>query len=107
MGLYQHHVFVCTNKRPEGHARGCCLDRAQAGVREYLKERCKALGVPDARVNSAGCLDRCELGPVVVVYPAGEWFRCATNADADVLAAYLAGENSAAIDALRIADDAK
>ncbi len=21
---YRHHVFCCTNERPEGHHRGCC-----------------------------------------------------------------------------------
>jgi (2Fe-2S) ferredoxin len=26
------------------------------------------------RINQAGCLDRCEEGPVVVVYPQGTWY---------------------------------
>ena len=26
------------------------------------------------RINKSGCLDRCELGPVMVIYPEGIWY---------------------------------
>jgi len=31
----------------------------------------------------AGCLDRCEEGPTVVVYPEGVWYRYADQRDID------------------------
>ena len=105
MSFYQHHVFVCTNKRPDGHERGCCIDRGDPAVREYLKKRCKELGLEGVRINGAGCLDRCELGPVIVIYPSGEWLRCATKDEAEVIALYLSGKQDTAIDALRLHDD--
>ena len=37
------------------------------------------------RINQSGCLDRCELGPTVVVYPEGVWYRCADERDVDEL----------------------
>lgn len=80
---YRLHVFCCTNQRPAGHPRGSCAARGSVPLRDYLKARAKELGLKDVRINSAGCLDRCELGPVVVVYPDGIWYRCATSADAD------------------------
>jgi (2Fe-2S) ferredoxin len=39
-----------------------------------LKARAKELGLEDVRINTAGCLDRCELGPTMVIYPEGVWY---------------------------------
>ncbi|HSV29850.1 MAG TPA: (2Fe-2S) ferredoxin domain-containing protein [Candidatus Omnitrophota bacterium] len=77
------HVFACTNRRPEGHRRGSCAARGSEELRDYMKARAKEMGVPDLRINSAGCLDRCELGPVMVIYPDGIWYRYASHDDVD------------------------
>jgi len=88
---YEAHVFCCTNRRPAGHPRGCCAERNGEALRDYMKTKAKALGLKNVRVNSAGCLDRCELGPTVVIYPEGVWYSCATEADIDeVLDVHLA-----------------
>ncbi|MBK8173940.1 MAG: (2Fe-2S) ferredoxin domain-containing protein [Rhodospirillales bacterium] len=81
--FYRLHVFCCTNERPEGHERGSCARRGSVRLRDYMKARTKELGLDDVRINSAGCLDRCELGPTVVIYPDGVWYRCETRADVD------------------------
>jgi (2Fe-2S) ferredoxin len=75
MSYYQYHIFCCGNERPEGHERGCCKSKGADALRNYLKARVKELGLERVRVNQAGCLDRCELGPAVVVYPEGVWYR--------------------------------
>jgi len=80
---YRIHVFVCTNRRPDGHPRGCCAGRGSEPLRDYLKARAKEAGLKDIRVNSAGCLDRCELGPVMVIYPEGVWYSYHTHEDID------------------------
>jgi (2Fe-2S) ferredoxin len=48
-----------------------------------MKARAKELGIADTRVNAAGCLDRCELGPTMVIYPEGVWYACKTKEDVD------------------------
>lgn len=50
-----------------------------------MKARVKELGIPNARVNTAGCLDRCELGPCAVIYPDGAWYRIGSTADVDAV----------------------
>lgn len=80
---YRVHVFVCTNVRPEGHRRGSCKARGGQRLRDYMKARAKELGLKDVRINSAGCLDRCELGPVMVIYPEGVWYAPKTTDDID------------------------
>ena len=80
---YDAHVFCCTNKRPAGHPRGCCSDKGSEALRDYMKDRAKALGLKKVRINNAGCLDRCELGPTVVIYPEGVWYSCPTREDID------------------------
>jgi (2Fe-2S) ferredoxin len=34
-------------------------------------------------MNKAGCLDRCDEGPVLVVYPEEVWYTYANEADVD------------------------
>lgn len=80
---FQTHLFVCTNERSAGSSRGCCKSKGGEILRSYAKRRLKELRLPEARVNSAGCLDRCELGPVLVLYPEGAWYRADTPEDID------------------------
>ncbi len=80
---YRAHVFCCTNQRPPGHPRGCCKDKGAVRLRNYMKARAKELGLEGVRVNTAGCLDRCELGPTMVIYPDGVWYRCRTIEDVE------------------------
>jgi len=81
---FEAHVFACTNRRPDGHKRGSCAEKGSEKLREYMKARSKELGLePRIRINSAGCLDRCELGPVIVIYPEGVWYTVHSPADID------------------------
>jgi (2Fe-2S) ferredoxin len=80
---YKAHIFCCTNTRPPGHPRGCCTEKGSEKLRNYMKARAKELGITDARVNAAGCLDRCEFGPTMVIYPEGIWYTYRDTADID------------------------
>lgn len=81
--FYRKHVFCCTNERPAKHPRGCCKAKGAEKLRDYMKARAKELGLDDVRINSSGCLDRCELGPSMVIYPEGVWYRCTTREEID------------------------
>ena len=80
---YQAHVFCCTNARPSGHPRGSCARKNSVQLRDYMKSKVKELGLPDIRVNASGCLDRCELGCAMVIYPEGVWYTYASETDID------------------------
>lgn len=81
---FECHVFVCTNKRPDGHERGSCADGGSVALQNYLKQKAKEAGLKGrVRINNAGCLDRCELGPVLVMYPEGVWYAYRSKADLD------------------------
>ncbi len=80
---YRKHVFVCVHERAADDARGCCAAKGSPALRDHMRQRAKELGLSDVRINRAGCLDACETGPTVVVYPEGVWYRCATKEDAD------------------------
>ncbi|MBR0655240.1 (2Fe-2S) ferredoxin domain-containing protein [Plastoroseomonas arctica] len=87
---FRAHLFVCCNRRPDGHKRGSCAASGSETLRDYMKVRVKELGLRDIRVNMAGCLDRCEYGPTMVIYPDGVWYTIRTTADVDaVLEAHL------------------
>lgn len=82
---YQAHLFVCCNRRPDGHPKGSCAEKGSEKLRDYMKVRAKELGLGGVRVNTAGCLDRCEHGPCVVIYPEGVWYRVDSPAAVDAV----------------------
>lgn len=84
MPYYQYHVFFCTNERADGSA--CCQRFNAVGMRDYAKRRSKELGIAGpgkVRINTAGCLDRCNEGPVLVVYPDAVWYSYLDEQDID------------------------
>jgi (2Fe-2S) ferredoxin len=80
---FDAHVFVCCNRRADGHRRGSCAASGSEALRDYMKVRAKELGIGRVRVNMAGCMDRCEFGPAIVIYPEGIWYRAETREDVD------------------------
>jgi (2Fe-2S) ferredoxin len=80
---YEAQVFCCVNERPAGHPRGCCKEKGAEKLRNYLKARAKELGLDAMLINQSGCLDRCELGPTMVIYPEGVWYSYHTVEDAE------------------------
>ena len=82
---YQAHLFVCCNRRPDGHPRGSCAALGSEDLRDYMKSKAKQMGLKGVRVNMAGCLDRCELGPCMVIYPEGVLYIIESNADVDTV----------------------
>ena len=80
---YSTHVFCCVNARSLGHFRGCCKSKQSEKWRNYLKARVKELDLPRIRINQSLCLDRCEWGPVLVIYPEGVWYHCENMEDAE------------------------
>jgi len=59
------------------------MDKNAERLRNYMKRRAQEMGLADVRINGAGCLDRCELGPCIVIYPEGIWYAPQTEADMD------------------------
>jgi (2Fe-2S) ferredoxin len=66
--------------------RTCCADKGAQAAQKHAKKRIKQLGLSapgKVRINKAGCLERCEEGPVVVIYPQGTWYTYVDNEDID------------------------
>ena len=86
MSHYKHHVFFCCNQRAADDPRGCCNAKGATRVRDYAKQKVKELGLAGpgkVRINQAGCLDRCEEGPCIVVYPEAVWYTYVDKSDID------------------------
>jgi (2Fe-2S) ferredoxin len=84
MSYYQRHVFFCCNQRQEGER--CCNNGGSQKMRDYAKDRVKQLklsGAGKVRINQSGCLDRCEEGPVMVIYPDAVWYTYVDQGDID------------------------
>ena len=91
--FYEKHVFICMNAREDG--RPCCGERGAQAAQKHAKTRIKQLGLnghTKIRINQAGCLDRCDEGPVMVVYPEGIWYTYVDNSDIDeIIDSHLVG----------------
>ena len=84
MSYFKHHVFFCTNLREDGSQ--CCQQCNAIDSRAYVKSQMKTrnmAGKGGVRINTAGCLDRCELGPVMVIYPEETWYTYVDKEDLD------------------------
>ena len=82
MGRFQKHLFVCNNQRKEDDPRGCCASRGSLDLLDHLKRRIHECGLKGkVHVNKAGCLDACEYGPTLVVYPDDVWYSPKTKED--------------------------
>lgn len=82
MSRYKRHIFVCTNQRAPDHPKGCCLLKGSEQVRAALKAELARRGLSGVvRANASGCLDACEHGVTVVIYPEGIWYGKVTEAD--------------------------
>ena len=84
MSHFKHHVFFCCNQRPEGES--CCNALGATEMLTYAKDRISQLkmkGEGKVRINKAGCMDRCDQGPVMVVYPAAVWYTYVDKEDVE------------------------
>lgn len=91
MAKYERHVFVCTNCREPGSARPCCNADGTAALHKAMKQAADAAGLKDrVRINKSGCLDQCEHGPNMVVYPEGIWYgRVSVQDAAEIVQSHL------------------
>jgi len=89
----ERHIFVCINERPEGHPRGCCKRKGSDALVDLFKKELAKHGLRNrVRTNRAGCLDTCEVGPSVVVYPDGVWYCGVRPEDvAEIVASHIVG----------------
>ena len=101
----QKHVFICTQKRPEGHPRGCCQDK---GVGVILDEFRRQFDERDLygtyMVTTSGCIGPCDLGPNVLVYPEGIMYSSVKAEDVtEIIESHLLGDTP--VDRLRTPAD--
>ena len=72
---YRKHIFICVNERDPASHRGSCGRCGGWDIRMEFVRLINKHGLKGkVRANKAGCLDTCEIGPTVVVYPNGYWY---------------------------------
>ncbi len=80
MEPFRHHIFVCTQNKPEGVP--CCPSSGSWQVLQTLEREIGSQGLDDeVQVTTCGCLSLCDDGPVMVVYPEGVWYHKITAED--------------------------
>lgn len=74
--VYDVHIFVCTNQRgPDKPRRSCGEAHGLELVEEFKKQLKELRGVAlKTRANKSGCMDICDFGPTVAIYPEGVFY---------------------------------
>jgi (2Fe-2S) ferredoxin len=106
MPKFEKHIFVCMNQREADHPRPCCDPTGQGELQRLFKTKLAQRGIPGSKVraNKSGCLDQCELGPTVVVYPEAIWYGHVLPADVDeIIDSHIV--NNRPVERLRIPDE--
>jgi len=81
---FKKHIFICENSRPEDSPKGCCAAKGGAHLKKTMKQKLALRGLNKIyRTNSAGCLDACQYGAAMVIYPSGVWYGAVTENDID------------------------
>jgi (2Fe-2S) ferredoxin len=104
LASFERHLFICTNQREPGSARGCCSPDGKGELQKLFKEAIGAAGLKaTVRANKAGCLDQCEHGPTVVVYPEAVWYGFVQPEDvAEIVQEHIV--NGRPVERLRLAE---
>jgi (2Fe-2S) ferredoxin len=102
--VFERHVFVCHNVRPEGAPRPSCTKDGKSDLHAALQQLVRDAGLGGrVRINKSGCLDQCEHGPTVVVYPEAVWYGGVRPEDAaEIVQEHLVGGRP--VERLRMAD---
>ena len=104
MAKFKHHLFICTNSRDADHPRGSCDPQKTGDLHRAFKTKIAQRGLTGIRANKAGCLDQCEHGPTVAVYPDEVWYSIQKAEDVDeVIESHLV--NGIPVERLRIPDE--
>jgi len=88
MPFRKRYLFVCTNRRPDGHPKGSCAEKGSEDIVPRLKEALAKRGVAKdiVRACATGCLDLCESGIAVLQEPEHVAYGGVTANDVDDIA---------------------
>jgi (2Fe-2S) ferredoxin len=105
MPKFEKHIFICGNQRPPGQSRPCCDPEGKGALHQLFKQGLAVRGLKGkVRANQSGCLDQCEHGPNVVVYPEAVWYGRVTPSDVEeIIESHIVGGKP--VERLRVADD--
>jgi (2Fe-2S) ferredoxin len=89
----QFHLFLCNSFRMNGEAQGSCNRKKAPELLQYLQSEIADRGI-DAIVSTTSCLNVCEKGPVLVIYPREWWYHELTEAKVDQILDALEADQS-------------
>ncbi|ACF13491.1 ferredoxin, 2Fe-2S [Chloroherpeton thalassium ATCC 35110] len=70
----KHHLLICASFRAGGTPQGICYKKESLQLMQYLEDELSDRGMTDVMISTTGCLNVCERGPIIVVYPEGYWY---------------------------------
>lgn len=73
--IFDKHIFICTNQRAPEAPRKSCGEAHGMSIVEEFRKQLKEKKLPiRVRAQKSGCLDICDFGQTVAVYPDGVFY---------------------------------
>jgi (2Fe-2S) ferredoxin len=69
-----HHILVCNSFRANGAPQGACNKKGAVTLMQYLEEGLADRGIDNVTISLTNCLNVCDRGPAMVVYPQNYWY---------------------------------
>jgi len=70
----QYHILVCNSFRATGAPQGVCNKKGAMSLMQYLQEGINDRGIDGVTISLTNCLNVCDRGPVMVIYPQNSWY---------------------------------
>jgi (2Fe-2S) ferredoxin len=82
--IYDKHIFICTNQRGPNATRRSCGESHGMEIVDAFKKKLKEKNLPfPVRAQKAGCLDICDFGQTIAIYPEGVFYVGVEMSDVD------------------------
>ncbi|MBK9477779.1 MAG: (2Fe-2S) ferredoxin domain-containing protein [Bacteroidetes bacterium] len=81
--IYDKHIFICTNERKNSPRLSCGEAHGSELIAAFKAGIAKRESKITIRTQKTGCLDICDFGPTLVVYPEGIFYVGVQLSDVD------------------------
>jgi (2Fe-2S) ferredoxin len=67
-------ILVCCSFRQGKDPQGKCFKKGSPGLLGLLEEGLSSRNIENVLISTTGCMNVCDNGPVMAVYPEGYWY---------------------------------
>jgi (2Fe-2S) ferredoxin len=80
-----HHILICSSAKLNGEPKGTCQKKSATDLCSYIQSEIYERGLDNLMVTFTGCMNRCDDGPIMIVYPENLWYGLLNDEKIDII----------------------